>query len=95
MLHLYRGNRLERLADRLAEVLADPAGLPLAPETVVVQGPGTARWVAARLAARLRVCANVRVPQPAAFIWDCLRTVLPDLPAGSAYGPERLLRRVF
>lgn len=95
MLRLYRGNRLERLADRLAEVLADPAGLPLAPETVVVQGPGTARWVAARLASRLGVCANVRFPQPAAFIWDCFRAVLPALPAGSAYEPERLLWRVF
>lgn len=95
MLRLYRGNRLERLADRLAEVLADPVGPPLAPETVVVQGPGMARWVVARLSARLGICANVRFPQPAAFIWDCLRAVLPDLPAGSAYEPEPLLWRVF
>ncbi len=96
MLYLYRSNRLERLADRLAEVLAEPAGGgALAPETVVVQGPGTARWLSARIAARLGVCANVRFPLPAAFIWDCFRAVLPDLPATSAYDPGPLTWRVF
>ena len=95
MLHVYHSNRLEALADRLAEVLAAPAGAPLAPENVVVPGPGTARWLSAWLAGRLGVCANVRFPLPAAFIWDCFRALLPALPEGSAYDVGPLTWRVF
>jgi exodeoxyribonuclease V gamma subunit len=95
MLNVYQGNRLEVLADRLAELVSEPAGPALAPEEVVVQGAGMARWVSARLAGRLGVCANVRFTLPAAFVWGCFRAVVPTLADRSPYEPGPLAWRVF
>ena len=44
-LTLHTSNRLERLADQLAEILADPLSSPLLPEIVVVQSNGMRRWL--------------------------------------------------
>ncbi|HLK12799.1 MAG TPA: exodeoxyribonuclease V subunit gamma [Candidatus Binatia bacterium] len=87
MLTVVQGNRLETLADRLVDVLGASPAPPLVPEVVVVQNGGMARWLAMRIAARLGVCANVRFPLPAAFLWDVLRRLLPDVPAAPALEP--------
>src|SRR5262245_29604378 len=50
MLRVTWSNRLEVLADRLAAVLAVPAGDVLTPDVVVVQNAGMGRWVQLRLA---------------------------------------------
>ena len=42
---LHTSNRLERLADRLAELIADPLRSPLLPEIVIVQSDGMRRWL--------------------------------------------------
>ena len=68
-LTLHSGNRLELLADELASLtVADPLS-PLAPETVIVQSRGMARWLALELAGRQGVCANLECPFPATFVW--------------------------
>ncbi|MGY8738706.1 MAG: exodeoxyribonuclease V subunit gamma, partial [bacterium] len=46
MLFVERSNRTERLLDGLATRLMAPGRDPLAPATVVVQGPGMERWLA-------------------------------------------------
>ena len=99
ILHLHQSNRVERLADELAALLATPAaGSPLLPETVMVQSAGMGRWLQLALAERLGVCANVEFPFPAAFVWRLLRTTLPELPETSTFEPDvlawRLLRLV-
>src|SRR5579885_994529 len=95
MLHIHHGNRLERLADELARLLADDPPPPLTPETVVVQSHGAARWLQWRLADALGVCANVRFPFPAEFIWGLFRAVLTDLPEIPRYSPPVLTWRIM
>ena len=80
MLHIHHSNRLERLADRLCEVIAAPLGAPLAPETILVPNPGMARWLSLAVAQRLGVAANLDCVFPAAFVWRVLRAQDADLP---------------
>ncbi len=95
MLTVHHSNRLEILADRLAQLLATPAGSPLAPEWVVVQSNGMARWLSLRIAQQLGVCANLRFPFPAALVWNMFRQILPQVPDTSAYAPEVLAWRLL
>jgi exodeoxyribonuclease V gamma subunit len=95
MLHLHHSNRLERLCDRLAAVVASPLVDPLTPERVVVQNPGMARWLAQGLAERLGVAANLSFPLPATFFWSVLDAWFPDLPEEAPLDRETLLWRVM
>jgi len=95
MLHLYQSNRLEILLELLAAVVAQPMESPLAPETVIVQSRGMGRWIALRLSEKHGVCANIRFPLPASFLWQLLCDVLGDLPKRSAYVPETLTWRLM
>ena len=95
MLKVIHSNRLERLFDRLAEVLERPVGGPMKPETLVVQNPGMGRWVNLRLAERLGIAANIRYPLPAGFVWDLLREHLPELPEQSTFDRPVLTWRIM
>jgi exodeoxyribonuclease V gamma subunit len=64
MLRLHRSARLAPIADALAEVLRVPPADPLDPEWVVVGSRPLERWLTARLAERLGVCAHVRFLSP-------------------------------
>ncbi|MGB5423335.1 MAG: exodeoxyribonuclease V subunit gamma, partial [Desulfobacterales bacterium] len=63
-LRIFTGNRLEILADRLAEVVSRPQATTLEPETVIVQSRGMERWVSMALARRNGICANMAFPFP-------------------------------
>jgi len=95
MLILHQSNRLERLADALAEVLRVPMSPALAPETIAVQSNGMARWLRMRLADRLGVAANIQCPLPASLIWQLFGRVLPDVPEQSPYDREVLVWRLM
>jgi exodeoxyribonuclease V gamma subunit len=95
MLMLHQSNRLERLADDLAEVLRTPLKPALASEVVAVQSNGMARWLRMRLADRLGVAANIRFPLPSTLIWQLFGRVLPDVPDRSAYEREVLVWRLM
>lgn len=81
----YQSNRLEVLADRLADVLRQPRRSPLAREVVVTASNGLARWLSLRLADRLGLCANCRFQLPATFLWTMARAVLRRLPPNSIF----------
>ncbi|TVT52391.1 MAG: exodeoxyribonuclease V subunit gamma [Sedimenticola thiotaurini] len=87
MLHLYHSNRLERLADELANILTVPLGDPFAAETLVVQHQGMGRWLSLELARRLGICANTTFLLPAGFIWQLLRQLRDDVPENDRYQP--------
>jgi exodeoxyribonuclease V gamma subunit len=95
MLTVHHSNRLDTLADELAAVIAEPLASVFASEVVVVQSRGVARWLSLRLADRAGVCANVRFPFPAAFVWELYRSVFADLPDRSAFDPEVLTWRIL
>ncbi|MCB9682343.1 MAG: exodeoxyribonuclease V subunit gamma [Alphaproteobacteria bacterium] len=82
-MHVHRSNRMERLADGLARVLAqppatcaDPSTLPFVPERLVVQSRGMADWARLQVAGRLGAVAHVRVQAPRAAITELLAAVV-------------------
>lgn len=95
MLITYYGNRLETLAERLADTLGSPLASPFAEEIVVVQSNGMARWLSLYLARELSVCANIRFPFPASFIWEMYRKVLDDVPETSSFEATVLTWRLM
>ena len=86
LLHIYQGNRLERLAERLAGVLCEAPLAPTVPETVVVPGRGLERWLRLYLAAELGICAHIQFPLPAVFAWELLRTAWRSNSPGDSPG---------
>jgi exodeoxyribonuclease V gamma subunit len=68
MLFVYRSNRLERLADALAEVLKSPPPSPISKEWIGVQTQGVGTWLGMALSKRFGVWANGYHPFPRAVI---------------------------
>ena len=92
---IHASNRLERLADRLAEEILRHPGDPLAPERIVVPHPTLGRWLRLELASRLGVAAHLRIELPAQFMWAIMRETVGDLPAEQSFAPEALRWRIF
>jgi hypothetical protein len=63
-LRLFTSNRLEVLAEKLAELLRPPLPSPLESEIILVQSKGMERWVSMKLARYHGICANYRFPFP-------------------------------
>src|SRR5690625_2360059 len=96
MFHLHYDTNLERLADRLAGLLArrDPADL-LAPQTVLVPQAGLQRWLVQRLAERHGIAANLEFIAPAQMVWRALRAWRPALPYQSPFVREAMHWRLL
>ncbi len=94
-LRLFTSNRLEILADILAEVLEEPLTSVLDEEIIVVQSKGMERWVSMQLAQRHGICANYRFPFPNAFVHEVFQKVIPDLPERSDFDPKTITWRIM
>jgi exodeoxyribonuclease V gamma subunit len=94
-LRLYTSNRLEKLAEKLAETVGVPLASPLDKEIIVVQSRGMQRWVSMQLAKRHRICANIQFPYPNHFVQDIFGKVLPDLPEHSPFEPEIMMWKIM
>ena len=86
-LRLFTSNRLEVLAEKLAELLRPPLPSPLESEIILVQSKGMERWVSMELARYHGICANYRFPFPNRFVYGVFREVIPDLPEISPFDP--------
>lgn len=95
MLHVIHSNRMERLVDRLCEVLSEPLAIPLAAEQFVVQNTGLARWLNLRLAERFGIAANHELMLPASFVWGLFRQCLDGVPETTPFDKELLFWRIF
>ncbi len=84
-LTLHTSNRLEILADRLADMLDAAPADPFQAEVILVQSRGMERWVSLELAKRHGVAANLRFPFPNHFVQKVFRAVLGGAP-GKAPG---------
>jgi len=73
---LHTSNRLEILADRLAELLDAAPADPFQEEVILVQSRGMERWVSLELARRHGVSANVRFPFPNHFVQEVFGAIL-------------------
>ncbi len=94
-LNIIASNRMEVLAEKLADVLAGPLSSPLTPEIIVVQSRGMERWVSMQLAAFHGICANVRFPFPRRMIQDIFHAVLPGWEAEQDFNPELAAWRIM
>ncbi len=94
-LHLVTSDRLEFLADRLAEVVRRPLSSPFVPEVVVVQSRGMEQWLRLELASRLGVCAHMEFPFPRTFVFDLFRRWVPGIPEENAIDAHVLVWRVL
>ena len=75
MIHLYRSNRLEELCTSLKGVIAEPAGSPIAPETIVVQSRSMQDWLSMELARRTGITANLSYPFPHTLIEQAYQSI--------------------
>ena len=87
-IYLYTGNRLEILADNIAEVLDSEPLPPLEKEIILIQSRGMARWLALETAGRLNIWANCECPFPNTFIRNIYRLLIPDISDSSPYNKE-------
>lgn len=94
-LSLITGNRLERLVEALAEVVAQPVSDPLIPDIIVVQSKGMERWVRMALAQINGICANAAFPFPKAFLEDVCRRCFSDYLPSSLADPDVLTFRIL
>lgn len=90
MLHVHRATRADRLADALAQLLAQPPDDPFAPDVVAVPTRGMERWLSQHMSGILGakpgerdgVCANVLFPSPHRLVVDAVA-------AASGIDPEQ------
>ncbi len=75
---LYSGNRLEQLAHKIAEVIAEPLSSPFSQEIIVVQSKGMEHWLSMQLAQEHGICANCTFPFPNRIMADLFARVLPE-----------------
>ena len=87
-MHVHRSNKMERLVEALARVVRVPAGGPLEPEHIVVQGRGMERWLGKELAERFGVWANPSFPFPRALLEQAFAAVLGDDEQVKPWQPE-------
>lgn len=87
-LKVYLSNRLETLAEKLAELLRRPLTSSLEEENIVVQSKGMERWVSMELARYHGICANVRFPFPKTFVNQILNSVIPEFQPNPVFDPH-------
>ncbi|MBW1751140.1 MAG: exodeoxyribonuclease V subunit gamma, partial [Deltaproteobacteria bacterium] len=91
MLHLHRSNRLEKLADALADILKDPLPAPGIAEWVGIQTQGIAVWLKMALSKRLGIWANGYHPFPRTLIENIFsKTLGVDPEDTSACNPKTM-----
>ncbi len=98
-LQLVTSNRMENLAQGLAELLrtAPEAGTrhPLRPETVMVQSKGMQRWISMTLARINGICANVDFPFPNAFLDRLYALIVGPMPEFDPYDRDAICFRIY
>ncbi|HEN21015.1 MAG TPA: exodeoxyribonuclease V subunit gamma, partial [Desulfobacteraceae bacterium] len=94
-LGLFTSNRLEILAEKLAELISTPLGSPFETEIVLVQSKGMERWLSMEIARRCGICSNICFPFPNAFINEIFSEIVSDLPGKSSYEPGIMAWRIM
>ena len=94
-LYLHTSNRLEILADSLAELISQPLASPFDREIIVVQSRGMERWLRMQLALRHGISANLDFPFPNTFLRTAYCQMVRDLPFDEAYDVDAMVWRVM
>ncbi len=73
---LHVSNRLEILAEELADLLRQKAVSPFSPHIVLVQNRAIAKWVSMKIAEKNGICANVKFFLPNEFLYEIFSSSL-------------------
>lgn len=87
-LFIYTSNRLEKLSEKLAEIVSEPTENPLAPETIVVHSKGMGHWVSMALAEKNGVCANTLFHFPNEFLEKLFQLAGLDTGKSAIFEPD-------
>lgn len=81
MLHLYKSNRLEWLAEKLSDSLYSAGNIhPLQSDLIIVPNRDNARWLQFKIAEQNIISANIQYLLPAEWMWNKIRHIHPDIP---------------
>ena len=94
-MNIVTSNRLENLAEHLAQVVRKPLSDPFSPEIIVVQSSGIQRWVSMELARHNGICANTHFPFPNRFLNDLFSRMETGLPEKSLFDPDIMTFRIM
>ncbi|MDE0422830.1 MAG: exodeoxyribonuclease V subunit gamma [Gammaproteobacteria bacterium] len=94
-IEIQAGNRLETLAERLADEIRRNPLDPFEPERIVVPHPTLGRWLVLALAKELGIAANVSIELPAQFAWSIMHDALGTLSRDTPFAPDRLRWRIY
>ncbi|MCY3837341.1 MAG: exodeoxyribonuclease V subunit gamma [Gammaproteobacteria bacterium] len=94
-IEIQAGNRLETLAEQLADEIRRSPLDPFEPERIVVPHPTLGRWLVLALAKELGIAANVSIELPAQFAWSIMHDVLGTLSRDTPFAPDRLRWRIY
>ena len=92
---VYTSNRMEVLAEKLAEILKRPLPFPFDQEIIIVQSRGMERWVSMELARIHGICANVRFPFPKVFVNELMKGILDEPPGDPHFEPSVMTWRIM
>ena len=76
-IRLYTSNRLDTLADQLADIVRVPLTSVFKPEVIVVQSPGMERWLSMQLAERLGIWGNCKYLFPNKMVSELFSKTIP------------------
>ena len=93
---LYKSNRLENLAQRLAGgTLRSPLNSPFKTEQIIVPTQGLAQWLKLELARVQGIAANLELPFPRAFFFKLMENLLSAEARAGLIEPEALTWRLM
>ena len=95
MISVHASNRMETLAEWLADDMHEQPAQPLDPERIVVPHPLLGEWLRLELATRLGVAGHLKIELPAEFAWSVMREAMRDLPLESEFEPAVLRWIIF
>ena len=94
-LNIFTSNKLEILAEKLAQLIKTPGPHALAAEIIVIQSTGMARWISLELAKHNSICANIRFPFPNTFLEEIAKQLLPDFREPASFDPDRMTFKIM
>ena len=92
---LFVSNKLELLAERMAQVLATPPDSPFVEEIIVVQSRGMEKWLSLELAKHWGICANCRFPFPQHFAEEVFSAFIPEYQPDWSYDEDVLTWKIM
>ena len=94
MLTIHFANRLETLAEQLADRIGGAAGTVFEEDQVVVPSAALRRHLTLLIARQHGVCAGVRFAYLARWLWQQIARVVPDVAEESPFDPAVLAWRI-